>query len=179
MYRGRYRATYWWHMGRDSLCCAQIWNFFKLECYSSSWDQRCSNHRRDGRRIFNFCMDLITMNTFMGRYGNWNEWQDVSKHSVGTQGFFKEVMNELNERRYGMVTITEKYGWPSLKEMYKKGRHGALTVAFVLAHLCCRKKSLLRHQSLQPPRKAKKWTQTHPQTHPQDHPQNLPHEHRR
>ena len=28
--------------------------------------------------------DMITMNAFMGSYGNWNEWQDVSKHSVDT-----------------------------------------------------------------------------------------------
>ena len=36
------------------------------------------------------CKDLITMNPFMGRYGNWDEWQDVIKHSVDTHGFFKE-----------------------------------------------------------------------------------------
>ena len=53
-------------------------------------------------------------------------------------------MKELNERRYGMVTITEKHGWPSLQERYKNGQHGALTDAFVLAHLCCGKKSSLR-----------------------------------
>ena len=59
-------------------------------------------------------------------HGNWNECQDMSKQSVDTQGFFKEVMKELNERR-----------------KYKKGQDGALTDAFVLAHLCCGKKSLL------------------------------------
>ncbi len=43
--------------------------------------------------------DTVTMDTFMGSYGKWNEWKDVSKYPVDTQDFFKKVQAELDERR--------------------------------------------------------------------------------
>ena len=50
----------------------------------------------------------------------------------------------MNERKYKIAVITEKYGWPAIQAMYKEGQHGALTDAFVLAKLCCGMESSLR-----------------------------------
>ena len=70
--------------------------------------------------------------------------EGLSKYPVDTQDFFKKVQAELDERKCKMAVITEKHGWPGIQDMNKKGQHGALTDAFVLAHLCCGKKSSLR-----------------------------------
>ena len=63
---------------------------------------------------------------------------------MDTQDFFKKVQAELNERRYNMGIITDLHGWTEIQDMYKKGQHGALTDAFVLAQLWVGKKSSLR-----------------------------------
>ena len=85
------------------------------------------------------------MNNFMRMYGsNWNEWKDVSKYPVDTHDFFKKIQAELDERKCKIAVITEMHGWPAIQDMYKKGQHGALTDALVLAHLCCGKQSSLR-----------------------------------
>ena len=88
--------------------------------------------------------DMITMDNFMLKYGNWKKWKDVRKNSVDTQVFFKKVQEELSERKYKMVVVTEMHGWPALQKMYEEGQHGALTDAYVLAQLCCGTKSSQR-----------------------------------
>ena len=43
--------------------------------------------------------DIITIDNFMLKYGNWKKWKDVHKNSVNTQVFFKKIQEELSERK--------------------------------------------------------------------------------
>ena len=88
--------------------------------------------------------DMLCLDPFMANHGKDEEWGRCSQFRVNTGEFFKQVQNEINEKKFKMSVITALYGRPALVDIYEEGQHGALVDAEVLGQLCCGRASRIR-----------------------------------
>ena len=80
-------------------------------------------------------LDHCCLIPFLERTQVMEEFQDVVKHLINTDGFFIKVQS-VNGRNYGLKSLVEDWANDDVKEVYSKGSHGAYVDAFCLGWIC-------------------------------------------